>query len=233
MVQQYQQLVRARKSTLPRKRLRSNFAGLWAVVHQVVQDRPGAVEVVWVRGHKDNLGNNLADAVAKSAAQEATTPWHVDLSAQQEIAHSARFQGTLVETDLRQLLKQQTTIRRHQAWTSQRRTKRAFVDLDDVEWRSTLSHVHNKRSVHSFWSNAKDTRQRAHRIKKLHGMLPTLNSMRARHPDLYDDCTCCVCDIQDEDNHHVWNCSANDHTDKSIWRDALQRINGWGRRATA
>src|SRR5690606_39033834 len=130
VVQQYQQLVRERKSTLPRKRLRSNFAGLWAVVHQVVQDRTGTVEVVWVRGHKDNQGNNLADAVAKSAVQEETTPWKVDLSAQQEIAHFAHFQGTLVETDLRQLLKQQTTIRRHQAWTTQRRTKRALADLD-------------------------------------------------------------------------------------------------------
>ncbi|KAF9176303.1 hypothetical protein BGZ51_000963 [Haplosporangium sp. Z 767] len=89
VAQQYRQLVRVRKNTLPRKHLRSNFAGLWAVVHQVVQDRPGANDVVWVRGHKDNQSNNLANAVAKSAAQEATTPWHVDLNAQQEIAHFA------------------------------------------------------------------------------------------------------------------------------------------------
>ncbi|KAF9183882.1 hypothetical protein BGZ50_003982, partial [Haplosporangium sp. Z 11] len=116
----------------------AKILGLWAVVHQVVQDRPGAVEVVWVRGHKDNQGNSLADSVAKSAAQEAKTSWHVDLGAQQEIDRFACSQRTLVETDPRQLLKQQTTIRLHQAWTSQKRTKRAFVDLDDAEWRSTL-----------------------------------------------------------------------------------------------
>ena len=152
---------------------------------------------------------------------------------QQDIIKVAYCQNTMVEMDLLQLLKQQTTIRRHQAWTTQRRTKRTLQDLDDIEWRSTLSHVHSKRAVHTFFSSAQDTRNRTHRVKKLHGMLPTMNVMHARHPDLYPDQVCCVCEIQDEDNAHIWQCSANPNVHNEIWEEGLARIDGWGQIATS
>ncbi|KAF9981670.1 hypothetical protein BGZ79_006083, partial [Entomortierella chlamydospora] len=117
----FQQLVHHRSDTLPRKRIRSTYAGLWAVIHRVVQDRTGAVEVAWVRGHGRNIGNNQADTVATMAARRTTEPWQVDLSMQQDILYFAKCHDEYVEIDLRQLLKQQTTIRRHQAWTTQRR----------------------------------------------------------------------------------------------------------------
>ncbi|KAF9923365.1 hypothetical protein BGZ67_009867, partial [Mortierella alpina] len=70
VVVQYQQLVRDRRDALPRKRQRSNYAGLWAVLHQVVLDRAGSTEVQWVRGHSDNAGNIVADRVATHALEE-------------------------------------------------------------------------------------------------------------------------------------------------------------------
>ncbi|KAF9341208.1 hypothetical protein BGX26_008749, partial [Mortierella sp. AD094] len=81
-------------------------------------------------------------------------------------------------------------------------------------------------------SSAKDTRHRTHRMKKLHGMLPTMNSMHARNPSLYPDAVCRVCDIQDEDNSHVWICSAISDMDHTIWSEALDRIDAWGNAAT-
>ena len=63
-------------------------------------------------------------------------------------------------------------------------------------------------------------------------MLPTLNSMQARHPDLYTGCVCCLCETEDEDNHHLWTCSAAATTTTAIWRDAIAKIDDWGARAT-
>ncbi|KAF9188786.1 hypothetical protein BGZ49_003907, partial [Haplosporangium sp. Z 27] len=168
VVQQYQQLVHSRADTLPRKRLRSTYAGLWAVIHDLVAKRMGKVTVKWVKGHNGNIGNELADKEATQAVRCNTTPWRVDLSQQEDIHYFARCHSDLVELDLRQLLKQQTTIRRHHVWTTQRRVKMALGNIDDIEWRSTLSIVHDKRPVHTFFSNAKDTRARTHHIKKLH-----------------------------------------------------------------
>jgi hypothetical protein len=232
VVDQYQRLVKNRRDALPRKRFRSTYAGIWAVLWQVVESRPGGVEVVWIKGHSNIQGNELADQAAKAAAQSATVPLKVDLTQQADITSFAHCYGALVEIDLRQLLKQQTTIRHHQAWTSQRRVKRAIPDIDDVEWTSTLAHVHDRRAVFTFYSNSKDSHQRTHHVKKLHGMLPTLNSMQARKPNLYPTCLCRRCELEKEDNEHVWNCSSAAETTTTIWKEAMGKIDEWGVQAT-
>ena len=233
VVDQYQNMVQDRENTLPRKRFRSNYAGLWAVLSHVVNKRQGRVEVKWIRGHNNDPGNELADRTAKEAVHGDTTPWVVDLTQQEDIRTFAFCHGALVETDLRQLLKQQTTIRHHQHWTSQRRVKKAIPHLDDVEWRSTLAFVHARRAVFTFYSNSQDTRQRSHHIKKVHGMLPTRNSMMARHPDLYSDCICRVCTEEEEDNEHLWTCPATRETTTTIWKEAMAKIDDWGASATS
>jgi ribonuclease HI len=232
VVDQFQHMVQDRENTLPRKRFRSTYAGLWAVLSHIVKQRHGTVRVEWVRGHNNDPGNELADATAKEAAHGGTVSWKVDLTQQEDIRAFAFCYGSLVEIDLRQLLKQQTTIRHHQQWTSQRRVKKAMPHLDDIEWRSTLALVHARRAVFTFYSSNKDTRQRSHHIKKLHGMLPTLNSMQARHPDLYPDRICRMCEGSDEDNAHLWTCPAMATTIQLIWQEAMDQIDGWGTKAT-
>ncbi|KAF9082170.1 hypothetical protein BGX29_004026, partial [Mortierella sp. GBA35] len=85
VVDQYHSLVRDRLDTLPRKRFRSTYAGLWAVLAQVEATRQGTVAVEWVRGHDNNYWNELADKVAKEAARGDTVPWVVDLTQQSDI----------------------------------------------------------------------------------------------------------------------------------------------------
>ncbi|KAG9061431.1 hypothetical protein KI688_007418 [Linnemannia hyalina] len=199
---------------------------------RVVESRPGGVEVVWIKGHSNIHGNELADQAAKVAAQSGSVPWMVDLTQQTDITTFAHCYGGIVEIDLRQLLKQQSTIRRHQAWTSQRRVKRAIPDIEDVEWNSTLAYVHDRHAVFTFYSNSKDSHQRTHHIKKLHGMLPTLNSMQARKPNLYPTCVCRRCELEKEDNDHVWKCPSAAETTTEIWKEAMGKINEWGVQAT-
>ncbi|KAG9072761.1 hypothetical protein KI688_000539 [Linnemannia hyalina] len=232
VVEQYSRLVKNRRDTLPRKRFRSTYAGIWAVLWQAVESRPGRVEVVWIKGHSNIHGNELADQAAKVAAQSGSVPWMVDLTQQTDITTFAHCYGGIVEIDLRQLLKQQSTIRHHQAWTSQRRVKRAIPDIDDVEWNSTLAYVHDRHAVFTFYSNSKDSHQRTHHIKKLHGMLPTLNSMQARKPNLYPTCVCRRCELEKEDNNHVWKCPSAAETTTEIWKEAMGKINEWGVQAT-
>jgi len=233
VVEQYQHMVQDRENTLPRKRFKKQLCWTVGCFVPYVNKRQGRVEVKWIRGHNNDPGNELADRTAKEAAHGDTIPWVVDLTQQEDIRTFAFCRGALVETDLRQLLKQQTTIRHHQHWTSQRRVKKAIPHLDDVEWRSTLAFVHARRAVFTFYSNSKDTQQRSHHIKKVHGMLPTRNSMMARHPDLYSDCICRVCTEEEEDNEHLWTCPAMRETTTTIWKEAMDKIDDWGTRATS
>ncbi|KAF9573021.1 hypothetical protein EC968_009150, partial [Mortierella alpina] len=47
VVDKYREQVDRRLDTLPRKRQRCNYAGLWATLSHIVTDRPGSVDVKW------------------------------------------------------------------------------------------------------------------------------------------------------------------------------------------
>jgi len=178
-------------------------------------------------------GNTLADGVATTAVRENTPAWQVDLTQQDELNVIASCAGTPLEMDVRQFLKQQTTIRHHQALLAQKTVKRAVPDFEAVEWRSTLSIIHDRRPVHTFFSSQSDTRNRSRRIKKLFGMLPTMNVMRARHPNLYEDTNCRVCEVNPEDNDHIWCCPETAEVQAAFWEEGLQSIDAWGKQAIA
>jgi hypothetical protein len=56
--------------------------------------------------------------------------------------------------------------------------------------------------------------------------------MMARHPDLHPDCICRVCMEEEEDNEHLWTCPAKRETTTAIWREAMDKIDEWGIKAT-
>ncbi|KAK3842760.1 MAG: hypothetical protein J3R72DRAFT_508477 [Linnemannia gamsii] len=56
--------------------------------------------------------------------------------------------------------------------------------------------------------------------------------MEACHPDLYEECLCRLCEIEEEDNGHVWTCPTVATTTTTIWKEAMGRIDEWGNQAT-
>jgi len=233
VVDDFKDLVTKRNLTLPRKRSRATHCQHWAVLADMVAGRTGSTVVEWIRGHAGDPGNVKADKAARLAVTLDTPKWKVDLSAQHDIPFSAVFKTAVVEQDLRDLLKAQTTIRHHQTWSAQKRVQRAIGDLTDIEWRSTLSIIHNKRPVFTFFSSRKDTTQRTQHIKKIHGMMPTLTVMAARHPELYGEGVCCMCRREPEDNHHLWRCPNSLNAQRIAWTEAIDKVNDWGQEAIA
>ncbi|CAO3569184.1 unnamed protein product [Mortierella alpina] len=233
VVTQYQTLVASRDRATVRDKLRSNNYLEWGVVHRICNERTGTTEVKWVRGHNDDHWNERADAEAKAAQRDLGTPWTVDTTAQEEVRYTAQLQGVTMECDPRHVLKMQTSRRWHQSWRAQKRTKKNVPDYDTVDWPGTLAIVHNNQAVNTFFSSQNDTRSRTHRIKKLHGMLPTMAVMRQRHSDLYPDDKCRICTTHVEDNEHVYICPATRAEQDLMWTTAVDRIHEWGRTATA
>ncbi|KAF8944248.1 hypothetical protein BGZ46_006285, partial [Entomortierella lignicola] len=77
-----------------------------------------------------------------------------------------------------------------------------------------------------------DSALRAHRIKKLHGTLPTLQQMRQRYPGLYDTDKCQRCASGDvETDHHLWNCDETLEDQKKEWESVVGRVTTFGKRA--
>ncbi|KAG9061020.1 hypothetical protein KI688_007649 [Linnemannia hyalina] len=53
-----------------------------------------------------------------------------------------------------------------------------------------------------------------------------------RKPNLYPTCVCRRCELEKEDNDHVWKCPLAAETTTEIWKEAMGKINEWGVQAT-
>ncbi|KAF9157430.1 hypothetical protein DFQ26_008729, partial [Actinomortierella ambigua] len=67
---------------------------------------------------------------------------------------------------------------------------------------------------------------RAHRIKKILGMLPTQNLMHARLPSAYADGYCRRCG-EEEDNNHIWTCHESKAAQENIWFGLDDKLAAW------
>ena len=202
------------------------------MVARICNERTGATTAEWVKGHSGDKWNERADVEAKDAHSHTGTEWQVDVADQDDIKYSATMAGTRLDYDTRHVLKMQTTRRWHQEWMALKRTKRANRDHRGTDWPGSLSIIHSNKPVHTFFSSQQDTRLRSHRIKKIHGMLPTMDALHARRLDLYPNDRCRLCHVETEDNDHIWTCTESREARKALWIDAMKRVDGWGLIAT-
>ncbi|KAK3836656.1 MAG: hypothetical protein JOS17DRAFT_734820 [Linnemannia elongata] len=232
VVKLFNDIVINRRRASVRAKLRCDYAVEWAIVARICSERTGSTTVEWVKGHSGDRWNAEADKAAKEAHSAVGKAWEVNAEDQDDLRYTATMAGTTLEIDTRQALKMQTTRRWHQAWRSLKRHKGPIQDYDSTDWLGTLAIIHSNKPVHTFFSSQQDTRLRSHRIKKIHGMLPTMDVLHARRPDLYKDDQCRQCHATTEDNEHIWLCPEGKEAHDEIWKDRLGRIDFWGAVAT-
>jgi ribonuclease HI len=232
VVKQFKEIVVNRRRATMRAKLRCDHAVEWAIVARICSERTGSTTVEWVKGHRGDRWNEAADKAAKEAQLVVGKAWEVNAKDQDDLRYTATMAGTTLEIDTRQALKMQTTRRWHQTWRSLKRHKRSIQDYGGTDWLGTIAIIHSNKPVHTFYSSQQDTRLRSHRIKKIHGMLPTMDALHARRPDLYKDDQCRRCQATTEDNEHIWLCPKSRDAHDEIWKDGLGRIDFWGAIAT-
>ncbi|KAF9347818.1 hypothetical protein BGX34_002862, partial [Mortierella sp. NVP85] len=173
-------LVEKRAQATTRQKLRSADAQWWAMVHDAYQRQGRGIKVHWVRGHAGNQGNEKADKLAKAAHERYQVSWRLQVDQHQDMWCHAQFALTSADKDMREILKLQSAVRHHHKWLSQNRTKEYVQDWTEVAWAPTLGILHDKNPPMGLFTSVRDCQLRAHRVKKLHGMLPTLSQMRQR-----------------------------------------------------
>ncbi|KAF9377104.1 hypothetical protein BGX21_003280, partial [Mortierella sp. AD011] len=232
VVHNFKTLVKERKSTTAKQRLRSADAQWWAMLYYAYETQGRMVNVQWVRGHAGNLGNIAADSLAKAAHRSDTGLWRLDQQRHHDMRCHAQFAKHTVDQDVRQVLKLQSAVRHHRRWLSQNRTREYIRDCDSISWTPTLRIVHNNNPPKTGYTSLTDCGLRAHRIKKLHGMLPTLDQMRQRNPGLYITDSCQRCDSGEvETDHHLWNCGVSMEDQQYEWGEIAGKVVTFGKRA--
>ncbi|KAI7824322.1 hypothetical protein BC939DRAFT_502748 [Gamsiella multidivaricata] len=231
VVNNFKELVQQRDSATARQRLRSADAQWWAMVHYAFLQQGQGISVHWVRGHAGHRGNEAADTVAKAAHGIDTGLWRLDATQHHDLKCHAQFATHSADLDLRRILKLQSAVRHHYQWTLQHRTRTYIKDWRSVAWAPTLRILHDNNPPKRLYTSLEDCRLRSHRIKKLHGDLPTLQAMKKRHPDIYQTDICRRCEREPETNDHLWRCSATLCDQRQEWRDAVEEVELNGYRA--
>ncbi|GJJ69097.1 hypothetical protein EMPS_01443 [Entomortierella parvispora] len=99
-----------------------------------------------------------------------------------------------------------------------------------VEWQTTIAIVHNGSKPRSLFTSNSDCTKRAHRVKKLHGMLPTQKYMHNWRPDLYEDDYCRVCESNVEDTNHIWRCPETLTSQCEGWEETMELVTSLGKK---
>jgi hypothetical protein len=214
-----------------RQRLRVPYAQWWDVIHHAFIDQGQKAKVKWVKGHSGNKGNEAADKEARAAQERDTEQWDVHQEAHIGMRCNIGFMGKPAEDDLRKMLKLQAAVRMHQIWTNQQRTQKYIGDIESVAWAPTLRIIHNNNPPGRAYTSRKDCALRAHRIKKMHGMLPTLQAMARRNPGLYPSTFCRRCEQETETVEHLWECEDTMEMQMEAWKQAIEKTNEDGMRA--
>lgn len=231
VVSQFQPQVVHRLARTARQRTRTPYMVWWVAIWKAYVDQGKRVTVTWVRGHAGQAGNEGADRAAKAAHDNGAREWDLNLEATCGAMSYASFLGTVAEDDLRTIVKRQGVIRHNVRWRNQNRTKASIRNFDDVDWRATLGIIHDNNFPGSRFTSVSDCRRRAHRMKKLHGMLPTLSVLHERRPDLYRNPLCRRCLLDVEDQTHLWHCRETVDAQWEGWNEVMEKLNDIGERA--
>ncbi|KAF9897455.1 hypothetical protein BX616_005561, partial [Lobosporangium transversale] len=229
VVVQFKDLAQKREASTERQRLRSKYAVWWAAISRALFKQGGKVTVKWVKGHAGNRGNIRADQAAKDA--HFSEMWTIKVLEHNDLRCHAIFENEVVEDDLRHLLKLQSAVRTHYLWASQNRVRNYIADWREVEWKASLHILHDGNTPRGLFTSPADCHKRAHRIKKVHGMLPTLTYMRQWRPDLYETDICRMCEQEQEDIEHLWRCPMTLDEQLKGWKQAIELITKDGKRA--
>lgn len=224
VVAQFRTLVENRSKATPRQIHRSTFATWWEAVYEAYVKQGRKVKVRWIRGHSGEDGNEAADRWANNAHQLPTEPWTLDSQYWEKKGAQCWMRDTLIEDDLRKVLKLQSVVRNHYAWTKLQRTQRHIGEWKEIDWKSTMAVVHDGNLTGGRFTSQGDCQRRAHRIKKLHGMLPTLDYMRRWKPNLYPSDICRRCNRTTETLDHLWDCRTTLEDRKEEWARVLTLI---------
>jgi hypothetical protein len=184
---------------------RTNYP-LWIAIAHVVSSKSLTIICHKVQAHAEDYCNNLTDSLAKAAATDLA-PIPLDYLPFCHLPSLCYFDNILVEVDLNQFIKTLQQARLFEDYLRLARFSSIFIHYDRIDWPSTWNILKSSTFTHHLSTSFKDSKFRSYKFKLHFNELPTLERLKVRRPDLYDqDWTCFRCGHVFETLDHLWKC---------------------------
>ncbi|KAI1317964.1 hypothetical protein EDD11_007486 [Mortierella claussenii] len=182
------------------------------------------VKVVWIKGHAGDSGNEASHKAANEG--HLSEIWSFTEDEHYNLLCHAKINDTIVEDDMRRVLKRQSVIRNNAAeWDSNIYPRLESGGLEG-DFERCAQWADSKESCHQLCRLSET-------CKKIYGIFPTLSYMRKWLPNLYDTDICRMCELEAEDIKHIWRCATSRGEQMEGWDKAAKEVNDNGQRAWA
>jgi ribonuclease HI len=176
---------------------------LWEIIREVVKDNNLIIEFIKVDAHTGNYWNDIVDNLAKQSHNSNQLPLQLNSLYLDNIVVIPYWKNISIEINLRNFITKLSRNIGFEVWIQLNRNKK--YRYNNVNWASTFLALNEEENTSdtSFLSSSR----KANRIKFLIEELPTVEHMKKRRPDLYNNWLCPCCLNLKEDFNHIWMCS--------------------------
>jgi exonuclease III/ribonuclease HI len=183
----------------------SNYL-LWATIRFIISSNNLTVSLAKVAAHTGVYLNEKADTLAKRGQHQECFTW--DYDAMQSLPYTLKWKTQLIDISPRVFAKQLCQAKNFNSLLNSKRNSRVKTQTrnSDIDWQSTWSLVNFSNSPPNTTS-FEASNMKAFKVKCMFAELSTMDRMKVRRPDLYNnpEWHCILCN-QEENFNHLWNC---------------------------
>ncbi|RHZ89506.1 hypothetical protein Glove_13g249 [Diversispora epigaea] len=178
---------------------------------QIIQDLGVQISLFKVKAHSGVKFNEIADRLAQVSI---TSPFQdprisINSSALNQIKTIPMWNGLVLDYSIKTVIKKFNSEIWRQKWLRQIRI-RWWIHTNkakNINWDMTWKTVHPSK-ISSLISSSNEASIRRFSLKLLNDELPTLSNLNKRNPSLYTTDICPFCQLEIENNIHVFTCSS-------------------------
>ena len=177
-----------------------------AMISNIILEKKLEIELIKVKSHSGIYFNEQADKLAKEGARlDEILEWRIEWSKILKVI--PRWNQYIVDVPIREMVDNITNMFYSIEWLQTSNIEyiegRQVLDKE-IDWKEVWGNI--RRNTGHYCRSMKNSREWVFDTKCLNELLPTLNILNQRRPDLYLDDICIACHKEKEDIGHLARC---------------------------
>jgi ribonuclease HI len=196
---------------------------LWMRLIEIVRRKRIWISFKKVKAHSGNTDNDRVDRLAKEGRNASEVIWkdpRCPIWSALPI-----WNNQVIDISVREFVKEVHRKETVVEWSEQNRIQKRWAkeirEQDKYSWKMFWEQC---RQGSSLQTSLKQAKERNFRIKLMNDELPTMERLTTRRPDLYKSPTCILCEREEENTEHLFDCPALIRERSQMWKEAKEKV---------